>query len=199
MYAKTTTTADYLSTTNESTLIAFVLNGDHGAFSELVSRNQERLYSAMLRIAKSADLAEEIVQETFVQAYLKLNTFGQRAAFSTWLFRIAINTHRTLCRKRRFTASIDSMSEQGTWQPIDPNDSPESECIRAETKQEVMNALAKLNSKSREILVLRELDGLTYEEIGTALHLKSGTVRSQLSRARCKLLKELEAQSESSK
>jgi RNA polymerase sigma-70 factor (ECF subfamily) len=178
------------STATEKTLIAEALSGDNAAFSELVSRNQNRLYAAMLRVAHSADMAEEIVQDTFVQAYLKLHTFRQTAAFSSWLYRIAFNKFLSMKRTRN-TASLDGMAENNDLHIVDPCDSAERACERFETRQQVTDALARLDNKSRSILVLREMNGLSYQEIGDVLRLKPGTVRSQLSRARSKLVREL--------
>lgn len=183
--------AEDFVTASESTLIAHALWGNNDAFTQLVNRNRDRLYSHMLRITRSHDLAEEIVQYAFVQAFLKLHTFRQQAAFSTWLFQIAYFQSISLNRKKVVTTSLNVLTENSHWQPIDPGGSAETMCLRSEERQKVTDALARLDAKSRDILVLRELQGLTYEEIGTQLELRPGTVRSQLSRARAKLLQEL--------
>lgn len=175
----------------DSALIDSTLSGDHDAYAQLMSRYQDRLFAAMLRLSESAELAEEIVHSAFVQAYLKLDTFRRHAAFSTWLFRIAYNKLLSLKRANRATSSLPHFDDGRKKELVDPGDSPERTCIRAEEVENLRAALAKLDPQSKAILVLRELKGLSYEEISDALNMKLGTVRSRLSRARCKLLHEL--------
>lgn len=181
---------DEFSTTKESELIALILQGQHAAFAELISRNHDQLYSSMLKRTRSADFAEEIVQDTFVQAFLKLHQFQNRSSFSTWLFRIGFNKFLVFRRRQIAMAAVEKTFEEG-FDPIDTNASAESLCVRAETRSIVGEALERLDRKSRLIIVLREFKGLTYEQIGERLRIRPGTVRSRLSRARHRLLKEL--------
>ncbi len=180
-----------LSAATDSALIESTLSGDHAAYAQLVSRYQDRLYASMLSIVQSAELAEEIVQAAFVQAYLKLASFRRQSAFSTWLFRIAYNKFLSMKRAARATTSLGRLEDGRQNASVDPSDSPEELCMRAEEVQTLRAALARLDSQSRTILVLREFNDLSYEEIGDVLKIKLGTVRSKLSRARCKLLHEL--------
>ena len=190
MLVETGNFPDY-STASDSMLVDFSLAGDHQAFERLVIRHRERLYHAMLRVAKSAELAEELVQDSFVQAYVKLSTFKRKAAFSSWLFRIAFNKYLGMQRSRVLPTSLDTLEEGSHYQPIDHRDSPEQLAVRFEDRQRVIRALDRLQPKVRRILELREMQGLTYDEIGQVLKLKPGTVRSQLSRARGRLHQEL--------
>ncbi len=185
MQALETSAIRKFESATENQLILATLRGENEAYGELVSRNHTRLYATMLRLAQSADMAEEIVQDTFVQAYMNLSKFGQRAAFSTWLFRIGFNKYMSLRRSRLVTTSLEGV------QLLDTHESAEAKCVRGEIRQSVVKALERLDSKSRKILVLREMNGLSYVEIGEVLGLKPGTVRSQLSRARGKLHREL--------
>lgn len=180
-----------LSAATDSALIDSTLGGDHAAFAQLVSRYQDRLYASMLSIVQSAELAEEIVQAAFVQAYLKLASFRRQSAFATWIFRIAYNKFLSMKRAARSTTSLDRLQDGRNNESVDPSDSPEEQCMRAEEVQTLRAALARLDTQSRTILVLREFNDLSYEEISEVLKIKLGTVRSKLSRARCKLHHEL--------
>ncbi len=191
MLAETKCAPADLSLAMDSVLIDLTLKGNHDAYAQLVSRYQDRLFASMLRIAQSAELAEEIVHLAFVQAYLKLDTFRRHSAFSTWLFRIAFNKMLSMKRATRATTSPPRFEDGRERESVDPGDSPERECIRAEERQSLHDALARLDTNSRTILVLRELNEMSYEEISEVLKIKLGTVRSKLSRARCKLLHEL--------
>lgn len=175
----------------ESTLVAQARAGEHDAFTELMNRNRARLYTIMLRASHSSDLAEEIVQDTFVQAFIKLHTFRSQSAFSTWIYRIAFNKHSTLKRRHRATRSLEGLCEGGGQDPVDPHISAENLCLRAEAKLQVTRALARLDAQTRRILILREMQGLSYDEISQVMRIKLGTVRSRLSRARARLAQEL--------
>lgn len=180
-----------LSVVSDSVLVDSTLRGNHAAYAQLVSRYQDRLHGSLMAVVQSADLAEELVHAAFVQAYLKLDTFRRQANFSTWLYRIAYNKFLSMKRAKRNTTSLRSWESSRQIEPIDPSDSPEQLCLRFEEISAVHDALARLDSRSRAILVLRELNELSYEEISEVLKMKLGTVRSQLSRARSKLHQEL--------
>lgn len=181
---------DY-KTADDDQLIELTLRGSHRAFESLFARHKKQLYHSMLRVTKSADLSEELVQDSFVQAFVKLGSFKREAAFSSWIFRIALNKYLGMQRTRRASQSLDALEDNSHFEPIDPQDSPEQSCARSEDRDRVRNALDRLNPEVRRILWLREMKGLTYDEIGEELRLKPGTVRSQLSRARWKLHREL--------
>lgn len=172
-------------------LIELTLDGRHEAFEALMGRHRGRLYANMLRLSRSSDIAEEIVQDAFAQAYFKLDSFRHQSAFFSWLFRIAFNKYLGLRRKRRPTLSLEELQQSHQSQPIDPADSAESEITRLEDRGRVTAALHRLDPETRAILLLREIRGLSYDQIGRELNLKMGTVRSRLSRARSKLYGEL--------
>jgi RNA polymerase sigma-70 factor (ECF subfamily) len=178
---------------NDEELIDEALAGDSAAFGRLVLKYQDRLYHAMTRILGSAADAEDVVQDSFVQAFLKLETFRRSALFYTWLYRIASNTACSLARRRRPARSVDHMREAAI-EPADPGESPSGRLERAERAAQLETALGKLPQDYREVLVLREIEGFDYETLAQMLDVPIGTVRSRLFRARLQLrehLKEL--------
>jgi RNA polymerase sigma-70 factor (ECF subfamily) len=175
----------------ESHLIDESLRGNSAAFGELVRLHQDRLFNAVTHFIGNATEAEDVVQEAFVQAFLKLDTFQRTSAFYTWLYRIAFNTAVSRQRRKRITTSVDNAREQTGEEPIDRGESPDTPLERQETIGQVQAALASLSDEHREILVLREMEDLEYEEIGDTLQINVGTVRSRLHRARQALREKL--------
>ena len=175
----------------ESHLINESLRGNSAAFGELVKLHQDRLFNAVTHFIGNATEAEDVVQEAFVQAYLKLDTFQRTSAFYTWLYRIAFNTAVSRQRRKKISTSVDNTREQTGEEPIDRGDSPGDPMQRQETVGQVQSALAALSDEHREILVLREMEDLEYEEIGETLQINVGTVRSRLHRARQALREKL--------
>jgi RNA polymerase sigma-70 factor (ECF subfamily) len=176
---------------SESQLIDESLQGNSAAFGELVRIHQDRLFNAVAHFIGDATEAEDVVQEAFVQAYVKLSTFQRTSAFYTWLYRIAFNTAVSRRRRKHVTASVDSSREQTGNEPADSGDAPDSRLLRSEQAVQVQQALALLSDEHRAILVLREIEGLEYEAIGAALNINIGTVRSRLHRARMALRERL--------
>jgi RNA polymerase sigma-70 factor (ECF subfamily) len=176
---------------SESQLIDESLRGNTSAFGELVRIHQDRLFNAVAHFVGNTTEAEDVVQEAFVQAYVKLNTFQRTSAFYTWLYRIAFNTAVSRKRRKHLTASVDSNREQTGDEPADPGEAPDSRLLRSEQAVQVRHALELLTEEHRAILVLREIEGLEYEAIGSALNINVGTVRSRLHRARTALRERL--------
>ncbi len=174
-------------------LIESSLAGDRSAFGALVTRYQDRLYASMLGVTGSAEEAEDVVQDAFVRAFVKLDTFQRNSQFFTWLYRIAFNSALSRHRKQRSRVSIDQSRESGGMEPIDNADAPEDPLLRSERVTMVRRALAQLSEEHRVILILREMDELAYETIAEVLEISIGTVRSRLSRARFQLKQTIEA------
>ena len=135
----------------------------------------------------SAEDAQDIAQEAFVQAYLKLDTFGGRSAFYTWLYRIAFNCCVSHGRKRRERTSLDTLRESSGLDPSDPADGPDQPALAAERCELLHAALGQLAEEHRQVIVLRELDGFDYKQIAEVLEVPIGTIRSRLFRARLQL------------
>lgn len=169
---------------DDAQLIEATRAGDSAAFGQLVERYQDRLYNSLLRVLGSAEDARDVVQDAFVQAFLKLETFRGSAAFYTWLYRIAFNLAMSHARKRRPTASLEQAKANFGREPVDGQPTPEVHMVRRERIQMVHAALAALSAEYRQILVLRELEGCRYDQIAEILDLPVGTVRSRLFRAR---------------
>lgn len=176
----------------ESELIREALQGNAASFGQLVQLHQNRLYNAMVHFVGDRSDAEDIVQEAFVQAYLKLETFQGNSAFYTWLYRIAFNTAVSRKRRKRVEASVDLTREQTGSEPEDTGESPDQRLIRNEQVKQLRDALDRLSEEHRAILVLRELEGCDYEAIAEVLEINIGTVRSRLHRARMQLKEKLQ-------
>jgi RNA polymerase sigma-70 factor, ECF subfamily len=174
---------------DDASLIAATLAGDTAAFGRLVGLYQDRLYNSLSRVV-GAD-ADDIVQDAFVQAYTKLNTFRGSSAFYTWLYRIAFNLAMSHARRERKTASLDEMKSGWGSEPVDGQAAPDAGLEQRECVEIVQSALAALHTEYRTILVLREIDGCRYDEIAEILDLPVGTVRSRLFRARLALRDQL--------
>jgi RNA polymerase sigma-70 factor (ECF subfamily) len=138
-----------------------------------------------------AEDARDVVQDAFVQAFLKLGTFQQTSAFFTWLYRIAANLAATQRRRKRPTASVEQMREVAGLDPVDRAAGPGERAELAERRQHVHDAILQLSEEHRVVLVLREIDGRCYEHIAKMLDLPVGTVRSRLHRARLQLREQL--------
>jgi len=176
---------------DETQLIQAVLTGDTDAFGDLVTKYQNRLFNTMFHVAGSREEAEDIVQEAFVQAFVKLDSFQGASGFYTWLYRIAFNLSISRRRRRRPESSVDAIRDAFGAEPKDNRDQPPQRMMRKEDVKLVQQALAVLSEQHRTVLVLREIEGNCYEMIADILDLPIGTVRSRLYRARLQLRDEL--------
>ena len=170
-------------------LITDSLRGRPAAFGELVSRYQDRLYNAVLRVTNHPDDALDVVQEAFVNAYQSLASFKGDAEFYTWLYRIAFNA-AVSHKRRRVPASLEAGGRNG--EPVDPADPSETSrpgaaMERSEDEAAVHAGLARLSVEHRSVLVLKDIEGMKYEQIAAVLGVPVGTVRSRIHRARLEL------------
>lgn len=170
-------------------LIADCLGGRKDAFGELVSRYQARLYNSALRLVPTPEDAADVVQDSFLSAYQALHTFKGDAEFFTWLYRIAFNTAISLKRKKRPSVSLESYARDTGLDPDDPSEyvKPSAALERTEDERHLHDAIARLSPEHRDVLVLKDLDGMKYEEIAVVLGVPIGTIRSRLHRARLEL------------
>src|SRR5512142_598685 len=169
--------------------------GDAEAFRALVVRYQRKVYAVALGIVKDPDLAWDVAQDSFVRAHQHLADFKGDSAFSTWLLRIATHLAIDAIRKERTSAKedIDEVNEaslegggEGILATALGND-PQESALRHELMEHIQDALAQLPEKHRTILVLREVEGLSYEELAERLAIHKGTVMSRLFHARKKM------------
>lgn len=172
---------------DDAQLIDQALAGRPEAFGQLVLKYQDRLFNTVFHVAGHAEDARDIVQDAFVQAFLKLESFRHQSAFYTWLYRIAFNAAMTHRRRRRPTVSLEQARETSRMEPTDGDDTPAESLDRKERCGQVRQAIAQLPEEHRIVLVLREIDGCCYETIAEILDLPIGTVRSRLHRARLQL------------
>lgn len=172
---------------DDAQLIELTLGGDSAAFETLVRRYQDRLYNTMVHVAGSAEEAHDVVQDAFVQAFVKLRSFQGTSAFYTWLYRIAFNAAISRNRRQRPRLSVESTRDATGQEPEARDAAPDQRLEQQERVQQVQSALALLSDEHRTVLVLREMEGCDYETIGEMLDLPVGTVRSRLHRARTEL------------
>lgn len=186
----------YAVANNDQQLIRDCLAGRTEAFGQLVVRYQDRLYNTLVQVLGSADDARDVAQDAFVHAYQKLSTFEGRSQFYSWLFRIALNAAVSEKRRtRRMCASVEAVREQQGLEPADshPENQPSYFLELSERQAMVTSALAELSVEFRTALVLKEMEGLKYEEIAEIVDCPVGTVRSRIHRARNELRQKLQA------
>lgn len=165
--------------------------GDSEAFGRLVAMYQDRLFTTLTHIVRRRADAEDIVQDAFVQAFVKLGTFRGGATFYTWLYRIAVNLALSRGRRYRRRRSIEQTQHLEGHELYDTGSCPVERIERQEYADTIQKALATLSEEHRAILVMRGIEGFDYETIGQILNLNPGTVRSRLHRARMRLKRQL--------
>ena len=176
----------------EAQIVQQVLQGDVNAFEDLVTEYEKNVYSLTLRMTGNAEDAADMTQETFIKAYNSLSAFRGDSKFSVWLYRIATNVCLDFLRSRsrKPTVSLSMEDDDGEEVELDIADdsqSPERLLERGLTRDAVRRGLKSLSPEYRQILLLREIQGLSYEEIAEALVLEVGTVKSRIFRARKRL------------
>lgn len=176
-----------MTESDEVELIRRALAGEEQAFESLVLEHQDRLYNAMIQVTGSVHDAEEVTQEAFIRAFLKLNTFQQNSQFFTWLYRVAFNIALSRKRRKRAKISLDQQREDIGNDVVDHGEAVDAGMIRQDQVSLVQTAMSRLSEQHRGILVLREMNEASYEEISEILELSIGTVRSRLNRARKQL------------
>ena len=177
----------------EREIINKVISGDTEAFEALVLEHQNKVYSLALRMVGNEEDARDMAQEAFIRAYNSLTGFRGDSKFSVWLYRLTSNICIDFLRSRakRRTVSMtmtdDDGEETGELEIPDDTWSPAEQLDRTLTRESVRRGLDSLSAPYREILVLREIEGLSYDEIGEVLGIEAGTVKSRIFRARKKL------------
>ena len=172
---------------DDAQLVEATLAGNTSAFGQLVERYQDRLYNTVTRFLGSSEDARDVVQDAFVQAFVKLESFRGASTFYTWLYRIAFNLAMSFARKKRSSLSLDQARDEFGSEPMDAQGGPDASVLQNERANLVHTALGTLGDEYRQVIVLRELEGCAYEQIAEILDLPVGTVRSRLFRARLQL------------
>lgn len=174
----------------EQELVRAAAGGDTEAFERLVRTYENKIYHLALRMCGSADEAADIAQEAFLAAWRGLPSFRGEAGFATWLYRLTSNAAIDYLRrqkKQRGDMSLDD--EELGLDAVDSGPSPQETAEGSELRSAVAAGLSQLSEGHRQVLVLREIQGLSYEEIASVLELDIGTVKSRISRARSSLRK----------
>jgi RNA polymerase sigma-70 factor (ECF subfamily) len=183
---------------SDEDLMARVAEDDERAFSELVRRFQGRVTNLTSRILNDRECGDDLTQEVFVRVFVHRRNFRRGSKFSTWLFTIAANLAKNEIRRRvrrRNWFSLDALQEvlkDSAIQLADPSEGRESLMEREQLQEALGRAVATVPEKYRLALVLRDIEGLPYEEIAQVLNIPGGTVRSRINRARSMLKRKLQ-------
>lgn len=171
--------------------------GDPEAFAEVYRRHEETVYNVALRLSGDPFDAADLTQETFLRVYRHLGKFKGRSALKTWIYRVALNHCRSKLSRRRLPMQPLLGPDGETERDLpDPARGPEERAVAHDEGRRVAAALAELPVAFREAVVLRDLEGLAYEEIAEVLKVRIGTVRSRIARGRDKLRQVLENRQE---
>ena len=178
----------------EQELIRRAKQGDHSAFEQLLRNNQDRVFSLAFRMVNNREDAADLAQEAFLKAWQGLRTFQGESAFSTWVYRLTTNVCIDFLRKQKRRQDIEPVVSlddlEVSWaQPADHSQDPQRRLEREEMSRAVARGLEQLPDHQRQVLVMRELSGLSYQEIAEKLDLDLGTVKSRIARARLALRK----------
>ena len=171
-------------------LIERARTGDCAAFDQIMICYQRKVVSTAWRMLGNEEDARDAAQEAFLRVYRYLNKYDERQEFAGWLYRIVVNVCRDIARKRgrnQGFASIDTERESGELDALQSSDDVEAAAILSQEKAIIANALDTLSNKEREAIVLRDLEGLSTEEVAQILGSSQTTVRSQISSARAKI------------
>jgi RNA polymerase sigma-70 factor (ECF subfamily) len=180
----------------ELDLIERTKQGDNNAFEALVEENQKKVYNLALKLTGDENDALDLSQDALIKAYLNLGSFRGDCRFSVWIYRLTYNCCIDFIRKRRRAqqGSLTYIGENGDLADLEIPDTrmnPESEVERRELRRAIDEGIGQLSEEHRRIFLLRQIAGMTYEEIALTLHISEGTVKSRLSRARQNLAKNL--------
>jgi len=183
---------------SDEDLMGGVAEGDERAFTELVRRYQGRVTNLVSRVLNDREASDDLAQEVFVRVHIHRRNYRRGSKFSTWLFTIAANLAKNEIRRRvrrRNWFSLDALQEMlsdSAIQLADPKEGQETALQRGQLQEAVGRAIAAVPEKYRVALVLRDIEGFAYEEIGQMLGIPGGTVRSRINRARGMLKRKLQ-------
>lgn len=182
---------------DDGELVALFRSGDLSAFVELIGRYTQKAHNLAMRITRNEEDAEEVLQDVFVTVYKKIDNFEGKSAFSSWLYRITVNTSFMKLRKRKQSAAVSleeiSPSVRNSWVGR-RSDSCDVNFITArhELRSALEGAISRLPEDYRLIFILRDVDGLSNQEVGEVLQLSVPAVKSRLHRSRLMLRKRLQ-------
>ncbi|MFZ7120897.1 MAG: RNA polymerase sigma factor [Eubacteriaceae bacterium] len=170
----------------DSNLIKKCKNGDISSFEILVNEYSRKVYNIVFRIIGNEEDTKDISQEVFIKIYKKIKTFKEQSELSTWIYRIAVNCAKDHLKKRKENIFVHDFN-QSQNNMLSNEDIPEDNVESKENTEILINALDRLKQEQREIIVLKDIQDFTYEEISKILKISLGTVKSRLSRSRVRL------------
>lgn len=178
----------------ERALVRRAQQGDAAAFEELVRRHQQRIFAVVGGVLRRREDVEDVAQQVFVKAYFSLRRFDMRSAFSTWLYKIAVNECWDYLRKKRvrplmYEADLSEEQARRMGAFVDQQKSPADSSEQAELRELVEQLLGEIAKEDRQMLILKEVEGFSVEEIGEMSGLNVNTVKVRLFRARGRLVK----------
>lgn len=174
--------------TDELSLVRQAARGDAAAFELLMRQHEGRMYAVALRMCGNREDAQDCTQEAMLRIFRALHNFKGQSSFSTWVYRVTMNTCLDELRRRkvRTSTSLDSLLDTG-WAPTDESDTPEHHSLRSEQRRMLEKAIASLPEDMKAAIVLRDIQGFSYDEIAAILEANVGTIKSRISRGREKL------------
>ena len=190
---RTSATGREQAAAEDLTLVRLVQRGDPEAFEALVERHQHHAYAVACRMLPGPEDAQDVCQEVFLKVHRGIRSFKEDASFATWLHRIVLNACASFHRrrgaaKRGSAVSLHRLGEEGQdFQVAGTSRGPEERASGRELRRAVQEAISALGDEYREVVVMRDLEGLSYEECAEALGVPTGTIRSRLHRARKEL------------
>ena len=181
----------------ESRLIQRAAAGEAAAFNTLMGMHERRMYAVALRMCGNPEDAQDCLQEAMLRIFRSISGFKAQSSFSTWVYRITMNTclDELRRRKNRPNTSLDGLYEEG-WSPMDPGASPERRAVQRDMRRQLQIYIQELPEDMRAAIVLRDIQGYSYEEIAGMLDANVGTIKSRISRGREKLREKISARPE---
>lgn len=169
----------------DTAIIEKVLDGDSQAYEMLILKYQSKLFATSMNVVKNRELAEDIVQEAFMKGFMKLDSLKNREQFYPWLKRIALNIALNHFEKEKRVMDVESEDDETSFfENIGSGESPEELTLKEELHRYVRSYVDSLPDKLRVVIVLREVEDMSYEEIADMMNIPLGTVRSRLFNAR---------------
>ena len=182
---------------DERDMIERASRGDAAAFNHLMAQHERRMYAVALRMCGNREDAQDCLQEAMLRVYRAIGGFKGQSSFSTWVYRITMNTclDELRCKKNRQNTSLDNLLDLG-WSPADESNAPEKQAMRSELRRNLNRAIQELPEEMRSAVVLRDIQGFSYDEIARMLEINVGTIKSRISRGREKLREKLKENAE---
>ncbi len=186
---------------NESELLKRSAKGDTEAFGKFVTHYEDAVYNLAYRMIGNREDAEDVAQDVFVKAFHRIRSFEGRSSFATWLYSIAVNESISERRRRQAAglrgktlqmSSLGSRDGEAAYDPPGRDPEPDERLHANETRRQIERAIAELPDEYRVVVVLKDMEGLGYADVGRALGCSRGTVKSRLHRARLQLRQKLQ-------